>query len=152
MKYDLKNSIKSLVITIIIVFVGVIKNEFVCIKEYDTSKVVNNNIKDNYIKVDTLAFEANEYSLEDDIKFFVYENYDLFKFYSDTFSISMEDIINELINSNVEVFNYKDIGNTGTEYESLDKNIIDYLFDLEKNKPKLFDNKLVSNTNSNEYI
>lgn len=144
MKYTAASSHIALIITMIIVMIGVIKQELL-----QTTNIVTIQPEN-----EVLAMSTTEYNLTDDIKNFVNNNYDIFKFYSDTFEISIDDLEQELINSNYNrCFNPKDIGNNGIIYDSLDKNLIDYLFNLEELKPKLFSNKHYNGTEySKEYI
>jgi hypothetical protein len=145
MKYKAVSSHIALIITLIIVMIGVIKQELL---QYDFSY---NEIKSEN---EVIAMSSVDYSLTDDINNFVNNNYDIFKFYADTFEINIEDIKNELILSNAnKVFNSYDIANSGITYASLDKNLIDYLFDLEELKPNLFQKKHYDgNKYSKEYI
>ena len=141
-KYRVSNSTISLIITIIAVFIGVIKNDLET--SYSNALDVSNKV---------FALQIDEYNVKEDIISFVESNINIFSFYADTFAITIDNIINSLeLDNQFNIFNYKDIGNTGIEYNNLDKNIIDYLFNLEKRKPKLFNKSVIANTNSKEYI
>ena len=114
----------------------------------------NNNYKttetSNIIALNTM----NEYNLEEDVVSFINENNDLFNFYSNMFGISISDLKESIINDNIDnKLNRNDIGNTNTNYDNLDLNLIDYLFNLRKTNNKLFQQEYVSSTEySKDYI
>ena len=140
---DLKRKIISLIITLLIVIIGISKNEILENKQ----KIIETS---NVIAKQTV----NEYNLEENIVNFINENNDLFNFYADMFGISISDLKDSIINCNKDkVFNKNDIGNTNKNYDSLDKNIIEYLFNLKKSNKKLFNQKYEnSNKYSKDYI
>ena len=142
MKYRVNNSKLALIISIIIMVIGIFKNEILLKNQNE----IKNN--DNYLSynIDT----TDEISL---ISEFINENRGLFEFYADTFAIKIEDLEEQLILSNdTNSFNKYDIANSGSIYDSLDINIIDYLYELEDSNPKLFNKKNNKNDKSKDYI
>ena len=126
------------VITLLMVLIGITKNEIFArpVKTTDTSDII-------------AMAENNEYNLEEDVISFINENEELFSFYSKTFGITIDNIKESIINANNgNTLNRSDIGNTKKTYDNLDKNIIDYLFNLRKTNKKLFNQDY---TNANEY-
>ena len=137
MEYRAKSKIIVFLLLLIIILLGSFKNESSSF-EYHS----NNALNSLYIEDTT-----NEVSL------FIDNNYELFEFYANTFAISMEDIEENLILINKDKeFNKNDIEGIGKEYESLDTNIIDYLFNLEDKKPNLFNKIIKANKESKGYI
>ena len=141
--YELKNKKIVHYISILVVLIGLTKgNIFVS----QTKNIETTNI----IAMQT----SNEYNLEEDVVSFINENNDLFNFYSNTFGISINDIKDSIISNNEgKTLNKNDIGNTNNTYDSLDKNIIDYLLKLRKTNNKLFKQEYTNANNySKEYI
>ena len=140
---ELKRKIISLIFTLIILIIGICKNEIFI----NNNKITNTS---NVIAAQTI----NKYSLEEDVVNFINDNKDIFNFYSNTFGISINNIKESIIIDNMDTkFNRNDIGNTHNNYDSLDKNLIDYLFKLKKSNKKLFKQEYTnSNIYSREYI
>ena len=142
MKYKSASSTIAFVITALVVLIGVLKNELLTV-EFDSIQPTE----------EVLAMSTEEYNINDDINSFINNNITTFQFYADTFEISLDDLKAQIVLNNNNVFNQYDIANTGIIYNSLDKNLIDYLFQLEKTSPKLFNNKHINgNNNSKDYI
>lgn len=140
---ELKRKLVSLAIAAFVVTIGVFKNEIILNKQYFSE--VNN----------VLAMESkNTYSIEDDLNNFVDNNKDVFNFYTNMFGISLDDLKQAIINDNDGLrLNYNDLGNTNNYYDSLDMNLIEYLFNLRKTNSKLFNQEYVNgNSYSKEYI
>lgn len=143
MKCELKARVIALSITLIIMLSVIVKNNIFLDK--------NTQVESNEV----LAMNSYiEYSIEEDIDNFILENQSTFDFYCNMFGISLQDLKNAIIKSNnTNTFNRQDIGNTNSIYESLDKNLIDYLFSLKSSNPKLFQQTYVNGNNySKEYI
>lgn len=131
---ELNKKTISIVITLLTVLIGIFKNEVLP----QQIKIIDTN---NVIAMQTM----NEYNLEEDIVSFINENNELFSFYSNMFGISIDDIKSSLIKDNDGVvFNRSDIANTKNSYDNLDKNLIDYLFNLRKSNKKLFKQEYTS--------
>ena len=140
MKYRANYLVKAIIIVLIITFIGIVENK----------ALTNNNETPND---EVLALSVETTDELNNISNYIYDNFDLFKFYADTFAIDLEDIEEQLIIANEEkIFNEKDIANKGIEYDSLELNIIEYLYELEETNPKLFNNKIVNTDKSNIYI
>ena len=143
MKSELKAKVIAFVITAIILSCGIVKNNV-----FNESK---KQVETNQI----LVMESyTTYDLESDLDSFIEENKDTFDFYSNTFGISIENLKESIINKNEgNTLNKLDLGNTNNVYDSLDKNLIDYLFNLKKENSKLFNQKYSNGNNySKEYI
>lgn len=141
MKYRANNSKIALIITMVIVAIGIVKNEIVfkSMQEKQQLDVIAYNIESNDEISSVISFINN--------------HKDTFEFYANTFAIDIKDLEKELVLSNNEkVFNENDIAGIEKNYESLDMNIIEYLFTLEDNKPELFNKKIHKNKESKEYI
>src|SRR5574344_32540 len=130
------SSVIAFIITLIVVLIGMIKNELTV---YD--------LKEESSNVEVLALE-NTYNIEDEINNYINNNIDIFNFYCQTFEIDINNLKKQIILDNMDnIFNPSDIGNTGITYDSLDLNLINYLFHLEKNNPKLFVNTHYNGSN-----
>ena len=129
MKSELKRTLISLIITIIVVIIGIAKNNVF-------SEVKQQIIKKNQV----LAMESvYSYDVYQDLDNFIEDNKETFEFYTHTFGISLNDLKDNIIKNNYSIrLNYNDIANIGKEYSSLDKYLIKYLFKLREDKPKLF--------------
>lgn len=143
MKSELKVKLLAFSMTAVVLSICFLRNVYL-VDKYT-------NVEVNQV----LAMQSvASYSLEEEIDDFISLNSDTFNFYSKTFGISLDDLRNIIISDNENVrFNENDIGNRGNTYDSLDKNLIDYLFKLKSENPKLF-NQEYSNGNdySKEYI
>lgn len=123
------SSVIAFVITLIVVLIGIIKTELTVY-----------NFKEQSSSIEVLALE-NKYNVEEEISDFINNNIDTFNFYAETFEIDINSLKEQIVYDNMNnIFNSYDIGNTGIIYNSLDKNLIDYLFHLEKVNIKLFKN------------
>ena len=143
MKSELKVKTIAFVITALIVLGGAIKNNIFC----ETQKQVEKN--------QILAMESyKEYDINEDLDDFINSNYETFEFYSNTFGISLEDLKQTIIDANTtNTLNRQNIGNTNNIYDSLEKNLIDYLYNLRKDKSKLFNQTYINgNDYSKEYV
>lgn len=140
---ELKRKVISLIITTIVLTIGLFKNEILI----NNQKYTNSN---NIIATKS----SNEYDLEEDIVSFINENNEIFNFYTEMFGISLNDLKKSIIMDNQNnKFNKLDIGNANKEYNSLDKNLIDYLFKLKKSNQALFKQEYKSGTEyKKEYI
>lgn len=144
MKYRAKSSLISIIITVIVVLIGLLKNNIIIQEQKSTEEFISDS---------KIAITFEEYNLKDDLMKYIIDNYATFKLYTETFGIELNTLTDELLSLNENnTLNYNDIANTGETYETLDKQLIDYLFKLEKEKPSLFNKKLVSNNMSKEYI
>lgn len=142
MKYRANNHVVALLITLVIVTIGIVKNEIL------SPKILNNEKQK-----EMLALNVDTQDEISSIENFINENKEIFEFYADTFAIDINDLEEQLILSNVDkVFNANNIAGNEKLYESLDMNIIDYLYNLENQKPELFNKKTVKNNKSREYI
>ena len=146
MKTELKVKLLALSITTLLVICAVIKNN-----------VLNNNQR--YLQTSKIyAYETYNnlkvYDIGEDLDNFILNNQETFDFYTNIFGISIDDLKeNILLDNEDKVLDYHNIGNSNIEYDSLDKNLIDYLFNLKKNNPKLFKQDYVSGRNySKDYI
>lgn len=139
---ELKRKLISLIIATFAGTLGLFKNEIV----FNNQKVIGTN---KVIAMETMAI----YSIDKDLNDFINENNEVFDFYANMFGISMDDLKASIINdNNGSRLNHNDIGNTKKEYNSLDKNLVEYLFSLKKSNSKLFKQKYESNNKSKEYI
>ena len=143
MKSELKAKVIAFVITALVLSCGIIKNNVFNerIKQVETNQI--------------LAMESyTTYDLESDLDSYINDNIDTFNFYSNTFGISLDDLRKSIINKNDgNTLNKQDLGNTGTIYDSLDKNLINYLFKLRKENSKLFKQKYSNGKNySKDYV
>ena len=143
MKYKSASSTIAFIITALVVLIGVMKNELLDV-EFENIQPTE----------EVLAMSIEEYNVNTNIDEFINNNINTFKFYADTFEINMDSLKEQIIENNKDnIFNENDIANTGKTYNSLDKNLIDYLFQLESTKPKLFQNKHINGNNySKNYI
>ena len=125
---ELKRKIISLIIATFVMTCGIIKNEIILNKH----EVLENN--------QVLAMNSmNIYNIENDLNYYINENQEVFDFYTKIFGIKLDNLKQEILNDNLDnKLNYNDIGNTGKNYDNLDKNLIDYLFKLRKKNAKLF--------------
>jgi len=138
MKSELKVKLFALVLTAIVCLICAGRNIY--LKEQQ--KIVETN---QVLEMESVAI----YNIEDDLNDFVELNLETFEFYSKTFGISLDDLKSSIIEDNEgSRLNYNDLGNTNNNYESLDENLIDYLFNLSNRKSNLFNQTY---TNGNEY-
>ena len=143
MKSELKAKVIAFICTALILSCGIIKNN------------VFNESKKQVEKNQILAMESfTTYDIENDLETFINDNLDTFEFYCNTFGISLENLKNEIIKDNEgKTLNKSDLGSTNTIYESLDKNLIDYLFKLKKENAKLFKQTYSNGNNySKKYV
>ena len=139
MKYRASNLIKAIIILLLITLIGVVKRDVVSYDEITSNEV--------------LALSINSTEEYDNVTDFIYNNFEIFNYYAKTFAIDLENIESLLIMANKgKTFNKNDIANSGVIYDSLEVNIIEYLFDLEDKHPELFNNNVVKNTRSKYYI
>ena len=129
--------------TFLVVIIAIISNYYTI----NTNKTTETS---NILEKQTM----NEYNLEEDVISFINENNELFTFYANMFGISISDLKDAILNDNEgQILNKNNIGNTNTTYESLDMDLINYLFNLKKNNPKLFKQEYINaNTYSKDYI
>ena len=143
MKSELKAKVIAFVITAIILSCGIVKNN------------IFNERQKQVEKNQILAMESyTTYDINNDLDTFIEENKTTFEFYSNTFSITIDNLKAAIIKANDgKTLNKQDIGNTNTIYDSLDKNLIDYLFKLKKENSKLFKQKYSNGNNySKQYV
>ena len=140
---ELKRKVVSLIITTFVLTIGIFKNDILV----NNQKYTNSN---NIIAMES----SNEYNLEEDVVSFINSNNEIFNFYADMFGISLNDLKESIIYDNTNTrLNPFDIGNTNSFYETLDKNLIDYLFKLKKTNSKLFKQEYSNGNNySKKYI
>ena len=139
---ELKRKLISLIIATFAGTLGLFKNEII----FKSQKIIETN---KIIAMETMA----TYSIDEDLNNFINDNSEVFNFYTKLFGISLDDLKISIINDNsASRLNHKDIGNTKEEYNSLDKNLVDYLFKLKKINSKLFKQKYESNEYSKEYV
>ena len=137
MKSELKVKLVAFIITAVIVTSGVLKNNILI----DKQKVIETN--------QVLAMESyNTYDINLDLDVFILNNQEVFDFYTNMFGISLDDLKENIIKDNDGRLNYNDLGNTSNTYESLDKNLIDYLFKLKSINPTIFNQEY---ENANNY-
>lgn len=140
MKYDNKQirKIAIHIFTILVVIFGISKHNMF---KTNTKITETSNI---------IALQSNnEYNLEEEVVNLINENNEVFNFYANMFGISITDLKQNIINSNEgKTLDRNNIGNTNKTYDSLDKNIIDYLFYLRKTNNKLFKQEI---TNAKDY-
>ncbi len=143
MKSELKAKVIAFVITAVILSCGIVKNN------------VFNEKQKQVEKNEILSVESYiVYDFESDLDSYINENFNTFEFYSNTFGISLENLKESIISkNNGNTLNRLDLGNTNTIYDSLDKNLIDYLFKLRKENSKLFKQKYSNGNNySKDYV
>lgn len=143
MKSELKAKVIAFVCTALVLSCGIIKNNIF----NDSKKQVERN--------QILAMESyTTYDIENDVNSFINDNYETFEFYANTFGITLDNLKESIISKNTNnTLNKQDIGNTNTIYDNLDKNIIDYLFNLKKENSKLFKQTYSDgNDYSKEYV
>ena len=143
MKSELKVKLFALVLTAVVCIICAVRNNYLIDKE----KTIETN--------QVLAMQSvATYNIEEDLDEFITSNSNTFEFYCKTFGIKLEDLKKSILDSNKENrLNKNDLGNTGKNYESLDKNLIDYLFSLKNTNPKLFNQKYSNGNNySKEYV
>ena len=146
---DMKNIIKQNK-NIIVKYISV----FVVIISIIVNFIIPNSFKSTNTANAINLQSVNEYNLEEDIVSFINENNEKFNFYANIFGISISDLKESIINDNINNrFNENNIGNTKAEYDSFDKNIIDYLYNLRKTNSKLFNTEYSdASIYSKEYI
>ena len=144
MKNEYKVKLLALSITAVLVLFAVVKNNVFSEQIIQTIKI--------FAYEDYSTYKA--YDLEEDIDKLINDNIETFKFYTELFGISIDDLKISLLKDNENnILDYHNIGNTTIEYDNLDKNIIDYLISLRKTNPKIFKQSYVSGkTYSKEYI
>ena len=134
MKYKSASSTIAFFITTLVVLIGVMKNELLTV-EFESIQPTE----------EVLTMSTEEYNVNNIINDFINNNIKIFQFYADTFEINIDTLKDQIIiNNKDQIFNEKDITNSGIVYDSLDKNLINYLFQLEKTNPKLFQNKHIN--------
>ena len=143
MKSELKVKVLAFAITAIVCTIGIIKNTTMDLRQVNTE----------YYQV--LAMESMAtYDIDADLDSLIDNNKETFEFYTKMFGIKLSDLKESIIRDNGDKrLNHNDIGNTDSDYETLDKNLIDYLLNLKEKNPKLFNQEYVSGTTySKEYI
>lgn len=124
----------SLIITITIVIIGII------IDIYNKKENVLANTNINHYSYSVLTNE-------DIIKKHMEENYPTYKFYSKMFGISLDNLENALIDeANLEQRNLL------AEDNEFDKELLNFIINLEKEKPELFNREYYYEVKSKEYI
>lgn len=143
MKSELKVKVLAFAITAVVCTLGIIKNTTIY---QEQTKISTNEI----IAMESMA----TYDINADLDDFILNHQETFDFYTKTFGIKLKDLKESIIRDNSETrLNYSDLGNTNSDYETLDKNLIDYLFELKSRNPKLFNQEYVSGKKySKEYI
>ena len=143
MKSELKVKSFALVLTAIVCMICAVRNNYVIEKQ----KTIETN--------QVLAMQSIvTYDIEDDLDDLIESNQEIFDFYCKTFGIKISDLKKSILNDNDgNRLNRNDLGNTSKTYDSLDKNLLDYLFELRSKNPKLFNQQYSNGNNySKEYV
>lgn len=133
MKSDSFRTVLSLIITIMVVMLGIIKNNAYSLNN-------NENIIVQVAQIDNV--EIKELTNLDKLVLFEEENMTKFKFYTDMFGINLDDLNTHLSKDNT-IYNA----------DNLDLYLINYLFNLKKSNSKLFKNNYNNGNNfSKDYV
>ncbi len=92
--------------------------------------------------------------IENQIDIFINKNIDTINFYSNTFQIDINIILDEIyiVNNDKETLNYNNMLNSDIDYDSFDQELFFYISNLLENNSELFSNKLISFTPTKDYI